>query len=159
MTLNHDNCLLSQKCWFSVLENSSLTKKKEKNVRRTKIDFFVMTKRSLLICFSRVLVIWKFLKFDCKLFLHRRFLHCRFFLDCRFLLDCKLLALNDFYQSFFVLNANVITIVENENICLSQMTLLSNEFEELVCCSKRFCLCKQTRDKYWISNSTYNDLY
>jgi hypothetical protein len=76
-----------------------------------------------------------------------------------FFLIADYLALNDFYQSFFVLNANVKTIVENEDICLSQMTLLSNEFEEFVCCSKRFCLCKKTRDKYWISNSTYNCFY
>jgi hypothetical protein len=60
MTLNHDNYFFFQKCWFSVLENSSLAKKKE-SARRTKIDFFVLTKRSLLTTFSRVLVIWKIL--------------------------------------------------------------------------------------------------
>jgi hypothetical protein len=59
MTLDHDNCLFFQKCWFSVLENSSLAKKKEESARRTKIDFFVLTKRSLLTDFSRVLVIRK----------------------------------------------------------------------------------------------------
>jgi hypothetical protein len=59
MTLDHDKCLFFQKCWSLILENSSLAKKKEESVRRTKIDFFVLTKRSLLTDFSRVLVIRK----------------------------------------------------------------------------------------------------
>jgi hypothetical protein len=71
------------------------------------------------------------------------FLTADFFLIANFFLTTDYSALNDFYQSFFVLNVNVKTIVENENICLSQMTLLNNEFEEFVCCSKRFCLCRK----------------
>ncbi len=133
------------------------SEKEEESARRTKIEFFVLTKRSILIDFSRVLVIWKIL--DTWLLFIADFFTADSFLIAAFFLIADYLALNDFYQSFFVLNANVKTIVENEDICLSQMTLLSNEFEEFVCCSKRFCLCKKTRDKYWISNSTYNCFY
>jgi hypothetical protein len=81
------------------------------------------------------------------------------FLTADFFLTADYLALNDFYQSFFVLNASVMIVIENEDICLSHMTLLNSEFEELVCCSKRFCLCRKTRDRYWVSNSTYSCLY
>jgi hypothetical protein len=38
------------------------------------------------------------------------------FLTADFFLTADYLALNDFYQSFFVLNASVITVIENENI-------------------------------------------
>jgi hypothetical protein len=69
------------------------------------------------------------------------------------------LAFNDFYQSFFVFNANVITIIQNEDIWLLQMTLLNSEFEEFFVVRKNFVCVKKTRDKYWISNSTYSCLY
>jgi hypothetical protein len=112
--------------------------KKEKSVSKTKIDFFVLTKRSLLIDFSRVFVIWEnswyliadyFLHAD--FFTADSFLTANFFLTAHFFLTADYLALNDFWQSFFVLNVNVIIVVENENIWLFEMTLLSNEFEEL----------------------------
>jgi hypothetical protein len=92
-------------------------------------------------------------------FLIANFFTADSFLTADFFLTADYLAFNDFYQSFFVFNANVMIVIENEDICLSHMTLLSSEFEEFVCCSKRFCLCKKTRDRYWVSNSTYNCLY
>jgi hypothetical protein len=137
-----------------------LTKREEKNAWRTKIDFFVLTKRSFLINVSRVLVIWKDLDIWCRFFLDCRFfLHCRFLLDCKFIYDWEFLiadsflianffAFNDFLQLFFIFNANVKTIIENKDIRLLEIILLNNEFEEVVCCSKRFCTCKMTRDKY-----------
>ncbi len=138
--------------------------KEEESVRRTKIDFFVLTKRSLLNDFSRVLVIWKkFLTanyfFIANFFTADSFLTADFFLNADFFLIADYLAFNDFYQSFFVFNANVITIIENEDIWLLQMTLLSSEFEELFVVQKDFVCVKKTRDKYWVSNSTYSCLY
>ncbi len=138
--------------------------KEEESARRTKIDFFVLTKRSFLSDFSRVLVIWKkFLTADyffiADFFTANSFLTADFFLNADFFLIADYLAFNDFYQSFFVFNASVITIIENENIWLLQMTLLSNEFEEFFVVRKDFVCVKKTRDKYWISNSTYNCLY
>ncbi len=142
---------------FSIWKFIFSERKKKKALWKTKIEFFVLTKRSLLNDFSRVLVIWRIL--DTWLLFIADFFTADSFLTADFFLTANYLALNDFYQSFFVFNANVKTIVENEDICLSQMTLLSDEFEELVCCSKRFCLCRKTRDKYWISNSTYSWFY
>ncbi len=138
--------------------------KEKESVRKTKIDFFVLTKRSLLNDFSRVLIIWKkFLIADyffiANFFIADSFLIADFFLNADFFLIADYFALNDFYQSFFVLNANVITIIENEDIWLLQMTLLSSEFEELFVVRKDFVCVKKTRDKYWISNSTYSCLY
>ncbi len=138
--------------------------KEEKSVRRTKIDFFVLIKRSLLNDFSRVLVIWKkFLTTDyffiADFFTADSFLTANFFLNADFFLIANYLAFNDFYQSFFVFNANVITIIQNEDIWLLQMTLLNSEFEEFFVVRKNFVCVKKTRDKYWISNSTYSCLY
>ncbi len=138
--------------------------KEEESARRTKIDFFVLTKRSLLSNFSRVLVIWKkFLTADyffiANFFTADSFLIADFFLNADFFLIADYFALNDFYQSFFVLNANVITIIENEDIWLLQMTLLSNEFEKLFVIRKDFVCVKKTRDRYWVSNSTYSCFY
>jgi hypothetical protein len=167
MTLNHNNCsFLVEVLIFNTWKFIFSEKKKKRAFERTKIEFFVLTKRSLLTDFSRVLVIWRI--FDTWLqiisssqifFTADSFLTVDFFLIADFFLITNYFALNDFYQSFFVLNASVKTIVENKSICLLQMTLLNNEFEELVCCSKKICLCKKTRDKYWISNSTYNYFY
>jgi hypothetical protein len=160
MTLNHDNFLLSQKCWSSILEKFILAKKKERTFEERSSRFFVLTMRSFLINFRAFLKNKKI--FDCKFFLEcrfhfdcrffldcRSFLDCKFFFDCKFLLnckfaDCKYFCVEDFLQSFFVLYANVKIVVENENIRLIEKTLLNNEFEELcllfekiVCAEKR----------------------
>jgi hypothetical protein len=160
MTLDHDNCFFSQKCWFSVLENSSLAKKKKKKAFEEQ--------RSISLCWRNDRF-WLIVARSCNLknlwyliadyFFIADFFTADSFLTADFFLTADYLALNDFYQSFFVLNAIVIIVIENEDICLSHITLLSSEFEELVCCSKRFRLCRKTRDKYWISNSTYNCFY
>ncbi len=146
MTLNHDNCLLFQKYWFSILEKFILAKEKEKALEERSSRFFVLTMRSLLISFRAFL---KKENFDCKFLLECRFhLDCRFFLDCIFFLDCKFFfnckflldcrfadckyfCVDDFLQSFFVLYADVSTVVENEDIRLLEKTLLNSEFEEL----------------------------
>jgi hypothetical protein len=131
-------------------------KKEEKSAQRTKIDFFVLTKRSFLTCFSRVLAIWKFLKLDCELFLHRRFSSLQILSWLQIFSWLQIIL-----RSTIFINRSLFLIRTREQ--WSKMKIFDYlkwhywvaNSKNFVCCSKRFFLCKKMRDKYRKSNSTY----
>jgi hypothetical protein len=151
MTLDHDNCFFSQKCWFSVLESVYLSEKKRESAWRTKIDFFVLTKRSLLTSVSRVLEkIKRSLRVDF-------FLNADFFLIADFL-TVDILASKTFdSRSLFFMQ----TWKQSSKMKIfdySKKHYWTANLKNFVCCSKS-CLCRKTRDWYWVSNSTFSYRY
>jgi hypothetical protein len=139
--------------------------RKRRRKRSKNKDRFLCVDETIVIewFFARFCNLKKFLTADyffiADFFIADSFLIADFFLNANSFLTANYLAYNDFYQSFFVFNASVIIIIENEDIWLFQITLLNNEFEELFVVRKDFVCVKKTRDKYWVLNSTYNCLY
>jgi hypothetical protein len=127
---------------FQYFENYLREKWKEKALKKTKIDFFVLTKRSLLISVSRVLVIrktWNSWVFSSLQILSSlqissslQILDCRWSFDCKFLFDCKWFCVKWLLTVVLCSLCRREAVVENEDIRLFEKTLLNSEFEELL---------------------------